>query len=130
MTEPELDYDVSDIKVIDNVLQMMKLANGDDQCFQRLICDIGASGGDGYDSASIANVIALTFPIRDKLSKEGRTMWNKLDAALNLGATEGQVEVCEKTYNCPHSGKQLDKLIQDAKMASDIKENENGVNLS
>lgn len=103
-------FDDGDILLVNQVVSQLD----ETHCFHRLMCDMAASGPEkfGNQSANIMTFVKFSekVPMTSR-SAEGGML--KLQRAILFGERVKSVETCEQVYsNCPISGAQMDKLMQ------------------
>ena len=73
------------------------------QCFERLICDIAS----GVDDFSIASPMLTLFSNDVAVSEQFQRKYSQLKNAEILGWSSKSIQVCEKTFDCMITGKEL-----------------------
>jgi len=98
-----------DILLVNQVVSQLD----ETDCFHRLMCDMAASGAEGFgkQSANIMTFVKFSdkVPMTSPLAEKGLL---KLNRAILFGERVKSVETCERVYsNCPISGAHMDKLM-------------------
>ena len=82
-----------------------------EECYQRFICDISTGNDENFQMAPILNIFETGA--EEVLPCEFDDYFAQLKTARQFGEIGGSVQLCEKTYACPISGREMDVMAME-----------------
>ena len=103
-------FDKAEENLISDMFELM-INTDPDHCYERLICDIASRDQNFTSFHPFLNFASDDEDLFVPVDYLGYS--DKLKSARNIGETAEDHEVCEDTYECPHTGLEMAEVMEE-----------------